>query len=164
MPIEPLMAFAVLSAHLADPFADRAVVLRGAGFDEARWKETEDAWAQRFREPGGEVHAASFMELFTKALGDAVAANTSADGDPPDSARFLTPEAQPWRAEAARVGRETDAAMPPPAHPLACTAQIPLAALRRAVPFGPPPDVSPLGDTLEAGARLPLPALPFTKP
>jgi hypothetical protein len=109
MPIDPLMAFAALSAQLADPFADRAEVLGRAGFDEERWKTLEDGWARRFREPGGQALAERLGVLFAQAVRD-------------------------------------------------------LGATRPAAAFDPPPRVNPLGDTLEAGARLPVPALPFTKP
>jgi hypothetical protein len=53
---------------------------------------------------------------------------------------------------------------PPPAeHPLAGTAKLDARALfQPALPFAEPPrSTSPLADTLEVGASLPLPATPF---
>ncbi len=124
--IEP---FAVLSAQLASA---RAAVLRDHGLDELRWKAIEAGWAERARGEDGEALAERFRAVFSHTLHDLAACPLT---EPDAAPRFLSAEAQPWRAEAAKV---------PPA---------------------PRPGAHPLAATIESPMGLPVPpALPFTKP
>jgi hypothetical protein len=159
-PTDDIDCFAALSALLADPVADRAAVLREAGLDAERWRAVAAGWAPRFAD-GGAV-AKRFAEVYDR--------TRRALATP--AAVPVAPASAASGEEVARVGMDAAgppstlrSAPPPAAASLAATTDVDLRTLLPAVPFQPRSSLpNPLGDTLEAGTRLPVPVLPFTKP
>jgi hypothetical protein len=181
-PVDTVDRCAELSALLDDPFGDRAAVLRGAGLDEAAWGRVQERWVTKL--VADEALVARYGEVYETTLRRRLIGDGS-DGPVPETdregSRFLSEEAQPWRAEAAAVQASGAGAAPtlrslsssspprpssPPAEPpgagtLPLGTRVPVPAL----PFAPPSRAaSPPGDTLELGQRLPVPATPFEKP
>jgi hypothetical protein len=169
--IEP---FAVLSALLADPFADVDAVLRAHTLDRAAWQAIEARWAERFLGADGAALADRFGAVFALTLKNPAEPGCP-DTEREDDPRFLSAP-QPWREEAARVGRDTPStpstlpsAQRVGEHPLAATAPIDPRSVRPALPFTSEPQRPPdsLSGTLESATVLPtVPVLPFvvTKP
>jgi hypothetical protein len=141
--------FAELSAEIADPFAERSVLLRRAGLDEESWSRIIDSWMTAFTAPDGEHQAARFGEVFarTKRRLAAGPAPAAAENLVEHGPQFLSPEAQPWRGETAGVG-DTRTSTPPPL----ATASAPQPL--RAEP--PPPEPAPVATPLSTGAAHPL--------
>ena len=148
-PVDTVERFAELSATLDDPFAEEHEVLHAAGLDSQRWASIEARWLLQLQSnasDGTPDLAARFGQTYKATRERLAGANKAALGVPdtlPDGAGFLASEAQPWRAEAALVGREAAGESPPL--------------------VGAPRDAEPpsVADTLETGAPLPIPALPF---
>ena len=150
-PVDTVERFAELSAALDDPFAEEAEVLGAAGLDSARWATIEESWLLRMHSSGSEAPdlVARFGQTYKATRETLSGASKAALGVPdtlPDGAGFLSSQAQPWRAEAALVGRDVAGESPPL--------------------VGAPRDAEPpsVADTLETGAPLPIPALPFQAP
>ena len=182
-PVDTIERFAALSARLEDPFADEAGVLSAAGLDEAAWDAVQERWARRISTTSPD-EARALSARFGEAFAEEKRRLEAADRPPstipdtwPDGAGFLSAEAQPWRAEAASVGREPSAA---PAMVITAPDREPVSPRRLGVaetlespgplplpvlPFAPAP--APRADspdaTLELGAVLPIAALPFRR-
>jgi hypothetical protein len=189
-PVDTVDRCAELSALLDDPFADRAAVLHAAGLDEAAWTRVQERWAERLASAGGDALVARYGEVYETTL-RRLAGGRAPAGPTPDTdrvgPRFLSAEAQPWRAEAAAVQvsgtgeaptLRSPSSPPPPRPPGPPVAEPPLAESSLAAtvplgehvpvpthPFAPPSRAaSPLADTLEIGERVHVPVTPFEKP
>jgi hypothetical protein len=188
-PVDTVDRCAELAALLDDPFADRAALLRNAGLDEAAWGRVQVRWLAKLADDEslvaryGEVYETTLRRLSSGGAPVEPAPDTSCDGP-----RFLSREAQPWRAEAAAVPASgsgvpptlPSGSSPPPRRPtplpprpspppsentLAGTAPLGAHVPSAALPFAPASRApSALADTLEIGQRLPVPATPFEKP
>jgi hypothetical protein len=183
-PVDTIERFAELSAMQDDPFAEGEAVLRVVGLDEEAWEEIEKAWLARLAAgtPDAEALALRFGETYARTLERLAAAAGAepASDTRPSGPRFLSAEAQPWRAEARHVGRDVAADAPPLASPEPAAAAPSLPHARAlidtqkspawqpapALPFRAPagPDHDAEGATLELHALLPPPALPFATP
>lgn len=172
-PEQSLDCFAELSAEVDAPFADRAATLARVGLDDEGWMRLNERWLKAFREPGGDLRAARFGEVFRRtrarlAAGDVPSAEACEPADP--GPRFLSPEAQPWRGEAAGVG-DSRASSPRPLTPPRAPAGAPVAAPAALAPPGPAPiamppprgvSAHPLAGTTDVDPRaLCADALPF---
>jgi aryl carrier-like protein len=173
-PVDTIERFAELSARMEDPFADEEKVLREAGLDSMQWDAAQARWTKRISSSAADAEDLSRRFGAAYVAAKERLAGRTGEGVPPtvpDVPGFLSAEAQPWRAEAAAVGfgaagEAPPFAPPPPPQPagssvadtLESGAPLPVPAL----PFRAPPGASP-GDTLELGAVLPLPAMPFTR-
>ncbi len=142
-PVTTVERFAELSARLADPFADRATILCDAGLDAQSWGDIESRWQTRLGAASEEQDAlvARFGEVYesvrrTGTWNPAAAVGLDAPSAGP---RFLSTEAQPWRAAAANVGLASGDMPPPLATPSPATATPRLAAVTATAP---PPVVS----------------------
>ena len=170
-PVDTIEGFAELVAALDDPFAEEAEVLRAAGLDEESWEAIVKRWMDQaaLANPTDDL-AARFAKIYAEARqrqATGSAAEPAPDTEPTDTG-FLSAEAQPWRAEAAMVGR--DIALEPlpraasvhPPTPVD-TVECPVWRPRPALPFhsAATPSHAAADATLEPGAHLPLPALPF---
>jgi hypothetical protein len=169
MPTDPDLAnvegvaverFAKVSARLAHAFAERVAVLRDEQLDTAGWAKEEAHWAQRFLEPGGDMLARRFADIFEatrRALFETSTAAGARDGEPSRTLRFLTAEAQPWRGEATAIGLESGVTAPPLA---AVTPELP-----GLLGLGPAPSsaraTNPLAATAGADGLAGRAALPF---
>lgn len=93
--------YAELCARLDDVFVPRAATLGAAGLDEQAWISISAEWAERLCASEGAALAERFSEVYaaTRRRLRAPALLGAPEGDP----RFMSTEAQPWRAEAARV-------------------------------------------------------------
>jgi hypothetical protein len=155
-PVDTIERFAELSAQQDDPFADADAVLRAVGLDEDAWEIIERRWMERLASGGpgveglserfGEVYAATRQRLSVGTLAGPVPDTL------PTGAAFLSSEAQPWRAEAAEVGRHLAVEVPPL---MATGGTTPPATVLPRVP------ASSCAETLESPTGLPIPALPF---
>lgn len=170
-PVDTVERFAELSALQDDPFAEQDEVLRAAGLDDETWEAIEKRWMDRLSSGGSDVEELTgrFGKTYSETrqrLAIGVAAGPVPDTQP-TGAGFLSTEAQPWRAEAAEVGRDVAPEAPPRvahtvrsvADTLDCPTCLPVPLLpfhSAATPSHAAPDA-----TLEPGAHLPLPALPF---
>jgi hypothetical protein len=173
-PVDTIERFAELSALLDDPYAEEDETLRARGLDRAGWAAIEARWLRAIR--GGEVDQEALLRYSktygaTRAQLDGAAPSTVPDTEP-DGRGFLSPDAQPWRAEAAAVGRELAEAPPrlippaPPTLPTGCTAvdetlDSPVVLPLPALPFERRAESSPAG-TLDLPVSATRPALPFT--
>ncbi|APR86121.1 hypothetical protein A7982_12294 [Minicystis rosea] len=161
-PVDTIERFAELSALLDDPFADEHEILHAFGLDAEAWDAIEARWIARMR--AGDGDAESLARLFGKSYRETTqrvkhgdASKVDVDDTLPTGAAFLSTEAQPWRDEAATVGRDLTATPPP----LLDAQPIPPAPPTRPTGAPPPPAVA---DTLETSHPLPVPPLPFHAP
>jgi hypothetical protein len=175
-PSQSIVHFAELSAGVDDPFADRAAVLARAGLDDDGWMRLNERWLNAFCEPGGDLRAARFGEVFRKTRAQIAAgvAPRAESGEPAaPGPRFLSPEAQPWRGEAAGVG-DSRASSPPLLTAPRALAGAPVAAPAASPPPSPAPSAMPLlrgatahplaGTTDVDPRALGAEALPFAAP
>ncbi len=181
-PADSVDRFAELSALLADPFADRAAILRAAGLDAERWRQVQEGWAGCLQE-GGPV-AERFAAVYDKILGALGApavplarAGHAPGGGPPSTTapscgdRRLGVAGGPDATGQERTGAteagpeplgspptQRSPEPPPSARALPVAPDVGHGATRSVVPRRPqssPPN--PFGETLEAGTRLPVP-------
>jgi hypothetical protein len=175
-PVDTIERFAEISALLDDPFAEEDEVLRALGLDADGWDEIEARWLLRLRAedaaPLGKRFGKAYRETVERLKGVAPSTEEIADTEP-EGPGFLTPDAQPWRAEAAAVGRAAVGAAPPllaapePASPRTVRAAPPVvdvaatftgaAPTGPALPFQTPSNVPP-DATMPLGAVLPRPS------
>jgi hypothetical protein len=103
--------YAELCARLDDVFASRAATLSTAGLDEQAWTALCAQWAGRLCATDGAVFAERFGDIYAATRRDLRAPELlgTAACDP----RFVSTEAQPWRAEAARVSLDATGNAPP---------------------------------------------------
>jgi hypothetical protein len=92
--------FAELTARLDHPFADRAAVLRSAGFDDATYRRHLDRWSADLASALSPELARRFGEAYERAARALTA--PSGDSAAPDP-RFLNADVQSFREEAAVV-------------------------------------------------------------
>jgi hypothetical protein len=164
-PVDTIERFAELSALLDDPFAEEEEILRASGLDTQAWEATEARWLGQLRAGGSDIEdlARRFGKTYRETTARLAATTPTREPIPetlPTGVGFLSAEAQPWRADAALIGREVVAEAPPlnAADTLEEAISFPVPPL----PFfthraEPAPDA-----TLELGAVLPMPALPFS--
>jgi hypothetical protein len=98
-------SFAELTAQLDHPFADRVAVLRSAGLDEAAYRCHCDRWTADLAAAPSPALARRFGETYVRAV-HALAAAPREDAAAMPDPRFLNADVQPFREEAAVVGRE----------------------------------------------------------
>lgn len=150
--------FGALLGRLSLPFADRGHELAAAGLgSDAALARTQAEWIARFT--GGDEQARALWTRFAAAHEAARTGATGANASPSVAAdsRFLTPEAQPWREEAAAVSLAVGQGVAPPL------------ARAPAVEAAPPPAVAPPPPSLaepnvdETCTAIPIytPPLPF---
>src|SRR5262245_21587850 len=105
--------FATLLGRLSLPFADRQHELAMVGLEsEVEVTRLETSWAERFTSSSeAEKLVNRFAEAHESArkVGSVEPQKSLAESDP----RFLTPEAQAWRSEAAAVSLNVSAEAPP---------------------------------------------------
>jgi hypothetical protein len=187
--VENIERFAELCAWLDDPFTDRSAVLRALGLDAARWRRIEDQWMARLINPAAEALVLKFGDVYASTRTSLMCAPADTPAPAAPDPRFLSAEAQPWREEAAQVGKVVEDAPPtvrstpppaaappraPGAPPHAGTLDVDMRRLRPALPFvagassALPPSVpappSPRTGTLDAPKRLGPPPVPFGSP
>lgn len=159
-PVDTIERFAEISALLDDTFADEDEVLRASGLDAETWDRIEARWLTRLKEVEGielgKRFGKAYRETVQRIAGRAPSTEEAADTEPDG---FLNSTAQPWRAEAAEVGRGAVGAPPPLL--AAPEATLHLGAVLPRAPAAPSPDV---GETLDSAGPLPLPVLPFQPP
>jgi hypothetical protein len=113
----PVQRFAEIMAALADPFAERALVLSAAGHDAASWARFEKEWTDHLEQDTTGELGAMFGQAFAQATRAKLAANDSAQTSP-CAMHFLSAEPQPWRNEAAAVQLNASGEAPPLLAPL----------------------------------------------
>lgn len=155
--IDSIDRYAELCARLDDVFASRAATLSAAGLDEQAWTALCAQWAERLCATTGAAFAERFGDIYSATRRDlrAPALLGTAARDP----RFVSTEAQPWRAEAARVSLDATGSAPPLEIPDA------VPALRR---IHEPPILPADGDATERTIEVPVyaqrpPVLPFQR-
>ncbi len=171
---QTLERFAAICAQLDDGFADRALLLVTAGFDESSWKRLEEAWTTQIMEDSDSALSRRFGEAYA-------AARRPGAGTPTPTAllapgpRFLNDQVQPWREEAAAVSLDASGVAPallsqcrldePPCRPAfsatdatESTMEVPVFAQRPPVlPFVPPRPPCRRLHRFDSQTGLPLP-------
>ncbi|AUX35240.1 MULTISPECIES: hypothetical protein [Sorangium] len=165
--------FAALRASMDDPFGDPTACLAGAGLDERSYAELTGAWRARLALEGdaGRELGRRFAIAYRQAQTARRARAGGEDGAPrAEDARFLSRDAQPWRAEAAQVALVPSSAPSPP-EPPAAPAQRAVAASTATDEAGPANAAASSAGGQWETSTLPVfspepsaPVLPFISP